>query len=211
MNGVATTSALNLARSLHESGIESEKVLQALANTPRELFLDAALGHKSYENTALPIGQLQTISQPYIVARMTELLLGHGPSKVLEIGTGSGYQAAILAKLVPELCTVERIKSLQIQARQRLKKIDLHNISFKYGDGWKGWPNKGPFDAIMVTAAASSVPQALLTQLVDGGVLVIPVGEESQQLLKVVRKGESFTSEVVEMVRFVPLINGELA
>ncbi|MCJ8302774.1 protein-L-isoaspartate(D-aspartate) O-methyltransferase [Shewanella sp.] len=211
MNGVATTSALNLARSLHESGIESEKVLQALAQTPRELFLDAALGHKAYENTALPIGQGQTISQPYIVARMTELLLEHSPSKVLEIGTGSGYQAAILAQLVPELCTVERIKSLQIQARQRLKKIDLHNISFKYGDGWKGWPNKGPFDAIMVTAAASSIPEALLTQLVDGGVLVIPVGEESQQLLKVVRKGETFTSEVVEMVRFVPLINGELA
>ncbi|MBL4817380.1 MAG: protein-L-isoaspartate(D-aspartate) O-methyltransferase [Shewanella sp.] len=211
MNGVATTAALNLARSLHESGIESEKVLQALAQTPRELFLDAALGHKAYENTALPIGQGQTISQPYIVARMTELLLEHSPSKVLEIGTGSGYQAAILAQLVPELCTVERIKSLQIQARQRLKKIDLHNISFKYGDGWKGWPNKGPFDAIMVTAAASSIPEALLTQLVDGGVLVIPVGEESQQLLKVVRKGETFTSEVVEMVRFVPLINGELA
>lgn len=211
MNGVATTSALNLARSLHESGIESEKVLQALAQTPRELFLDAALGHKAYENTALPIGQGQTISQPYIVARMTELLLEHSPSKVLEIGTGSGYQAAILAQLVPELCTVERIKSLQIQARQRLKKIDLHNISFKYGDGWKGWPNKGPFDAIMVTAAASSIPEALLTQLVDGGVLVIPVGEESQQLLKVVRKGETFTSEVVEMVRFVPLINGDLA
>ena len=211
MNGVATTSALNLARSLHESGIESEKVLQALAQTPRELFLDAALGHKAYENTALPIGQGQTISQPYIVARMTELLLEHSPSKVLEIGTGSGYQAAILAQLVPELCTVERIKSLQIQARQRLKKIDLHNISFKYGDGWKGWPNIGPFDAIMVTAAASSIPEALLTQLVDGGVLVIPVGEESQQLLKVVRKGETFTSEVVEMVRFVPLINGELA
>ena len=211
MNGVATTAALNLARSLHESGIESEKVLQALAKTPRELFLDAALGHKAYENTALPIGQGQTISQPYIVARMTELLLEHSPSKVLEIGTGSGYQAAILAQLVPELCTVERIKSLQIQARQRLKKIDLHNISFKYGDGWKGWPNKGPFDAIMVTAAASSIPEALLTQLVDGGVLVIPVGEESQQLLKVVRKGETFTSEVVEMVRFVPLINGELA
>ncbi|MEI6858545.1 MAG: protein-L-isoaspartate(D-aspartate) O-methyltransferase [Shewanella sp.] len=211
MNGVAATSALNLARSLYESGIESEQVLQALANTPRELFLDAALGHKAYENTALPIGQGQTISQPYIVARMTELLLEHSPSRVLEIGTGSGYQAAILAQLVPELCTVERIKSLQIQARQRLKKIDLHNISFKYGDGWKGWPNKGPFDAIMVTAAASSVPEALLTQLVDGGVLVIPVGDESQQLLKVVRKGANFTSVVVEMVRFVPLVQGELA
>lgn len=211
MNGVTATLALNLARSLHESGIRSEEVLQAVASTPRETFLDAALGHKAYENTALPIGQGQTISQPYIVARMTELLLAHKPSKVLEIGTGSGYQAAILAQLVPELCTVERIKSLQIQARQRLKRLDLHNISFKYGDGWKGWPNKGPFDAIMVTAAASSVPEALVTQLADNGVLIIPVGEESQQLLKVVRQGDTYSSEVVEMVRFVPLINGELA
>ncbi|RTR34537.1 protein-L-isoaspartate(D-aspartate) O-methyltransferase [Shewanella atlantica] len=211
MNGVATKSALNLARSLYDAGIRNEDVLKALADTPREMFLDAALGHKAYENTALPIGQGQTISQPYIVARMTELLLENTPKKVLEIGTGSGYQAAILAKLVPELCTVERIKSLQIQARQRLKRLDLHNISFKYGDGWKGWANKGPFDSIMVTAAASSVPDALLAQLADKGVLVIPVGEESQQLLKVVRHGETFSSEVVEMVRFVPLVNGELA
>jgi len=211
MNGVATKSALNLARSLFEAGIKNEHVLKALADTPRELFLDAALGHKAYENTALPIGQGQTISQPYIVARMTELLLENAPNRVLEIGTGSGYQAAILAKLVPELCTVERIKALQIQARLRLKRLDLHNISFKYGDGWKGWANKGPFDSIMVTAAASSVPEALLTQLADNGVLVIPVGEESQQLLKVVRHGDTFSSEVVEMVRFVPLVNGELA
>jgi len=211
MNGVATKSALNLARSLYEAGIKNEHVLKALADTPREMFLDAALGHKAYENTALPIGQGQTISQPYIVARMTELLLENAPKRVLEIGTGSGYQAAIIAKLVPELCTVERIKSLQIQARQRLKRLDLHNISFKYGDGWKGWANKGPFDSIMVTAAASSVPEALLTQLADKGVLVIPVGEESQQLLKVVRNGDTFSSEVVEMVRFVPLVNGELA
>ncbi|WP_299793645.1 protein-L-isoaspartate(D-aspartate) O-methyltransferase [uncultured Shewanella sp.] len=211
MNGVATKSALNLARSLHQAGIKNEDVLKALADTPRELFLDTALGHKAYENTALPIGQGQTISQPYIVARMTELLLENAPSKVLEIGTGSGYQAAILAQLVPELCTVERIKSLQIQARQRLKRLDLHNISFKYGDGWKGWANKGPFDSIMVTAAASSIPEALLAQLADNGVLVIPVGEESQQLLKVVRHGDTFSSEVVEMVRFVPLVNGELA
>jgi len=211
MNGVATKSALNLARSLYEAGIKNEHVLKALADTPRELFLDAALGHKAYENTALPIGQGQTISQPYIVARMTELLLENAPKRVLEIGTGSGYQAAILAKLVPELCTVERIKALQIQARLRLKRLDLHNISFKYGDGWKGWANKGPFDSIMVTAAASSVPEALLTQLADNGVLVIPVGEESQQLLKVVRHGDTFSSEVVEMVRFVPLVNGELA
>ncbi|WP_065187942.1 protein-L-isoaspartate(D-aspartate) O-methyltransferase [Shewanella woodyi] len=211
MSRVATTAALNLAKSLRDAGIKDEAVLQAVANTPRELFLDAALGHKAYENTALPIGMGQTISQPYIVARMTELLLEHKPKKVLEIGTGSGYQAAILAQLSPELCTVERIKSLQIQARQRLKRLDLHNISFKYGDGWKGWPNKGPFDAIMVTAAATTVPEALLGQLVDNGVLIIPVGDTSQQLLKVVRHGEQFSSEVVEIVRFVPLVNGELA
>ncbi|GIU09386.1 MULTISPECIES: protein-L-isoaspartate(D-aspartate) O-methyltransferase [unclassified Shewanella] len=211
MNPVASTSALNLARSLYEAGIRNEAVLRAVANTPRERFLDAALGHKAYENTALPIGQGQTISQPYIVARMTEIILQNKPSKVLEIGTGSGYQAAVLAQLVPQLCTVERIKSLQIQARQRLKKLDLHNIAFKYGDGWQGWPSKGPYDAIMVTAAASSVPEALIAQLADSGVLVIPVGELSQQLLKLTRVGNQFTSEVIEDVRFVPLVSGELA
>ncbi|MCL1058925.1 protein-L-isoaspartate O-methyltransferase [Shewanella sp. Choline-02u-19] len=211
MNRLASTSALNLAKSLYEAGIRQESVLKAVANTPRERFLDAALGHKAYENTALPIGQGQTISQPYIVARMTEILLQSKPKKVLEIGTGSGYQAAILAQLVPQLCTVERIKSLQIQARQRLKKLDLHNIAFKYGDGWQGWPSKGPYDAIMVTAAAASVPSALIEQLAEGGVLVIPVGEASQQLLKVTRVGDKCVSEAIEVVRFVPLVSGELA
>ncbi|MCG9730530.1 protein-L-isoaspartate(D-aspartate) O-methyltransferase [Shewanella sp. Isolate13] len=211
MNPVASTSALNLARNLYEAGIRNEAVLQAVANTPREQFLDPALGHKAYENTALPIGQGQTISQPYIVARMTEIILQAKPTKVLEIGTGSGYQAAVLAKLVPQLCTVERIKSLQIQARQRLKKLNLHNIAFKYGDGWQGWPSKGPYDAIMVTAAASSIPEALVAQLAEGGVLVIPVGETQQRLLKVTRVGDQFTSEVIEDVRFVPLVSGELA
>lgn len=211
MNGVATTSALNLAKSLQVAGIGNVDVLSAVAKTPRELFLDAALGHKAYENTALPIGQGQTISQPYIVARMTELLLESKPSKVLEIGTGSGYQAAILAQLVDQLCTVERIKSLQIQARQRLKRLDLHNVSFKYGDGWQGWANKGPFDAIMVTAAASSLPQALLDQLAPQGVLIIPVGEEVQQLLRVTRTELGYLTKTIEMVKFVPLVNGELA
>ncbi|MGE6651079.1 protein-L-isoaspartate(D-aspartate) O-methyltransferase [Shewanella colwelliana] len=211
MSGVASTSALNLARGLQGVGINDTNVLSAVANTPRELFLDAALGHKAYENTALPIGQGQTISQPYIVARMTELLLESQPKRVLEIGTGSGYQAAILAQLVDELCTVERIKSLQIQARQRLKRLDLHNVSFKYGDGWQGWANKGPFDAIMVTAAASRVPQALLEQLSPNGVLIIPVGEHTQQLLRVTQTDSGFQSETIEMVNFVPLVNGELA
>jgi protein-L-isoaspartate(D-aspartate) O-methyltransferase len=211
MTAAASTLALNLARKLFETGIRSQSVLSAVANTPRELFLDNALAHKAYENTALPIGQGQTISQPYIVARMTELLLQTQPNKVLEIGTGSGYQAAILAQLVPQLCTIERIKALQIQARQRLKRLDLHNVSFKYGDGWQGWHNKGPFDGILVTAAASKVPEALLAQLNDGGVLLIPVGEDAQQLLKITRTGESFESQIIEAVKFVPLINGELA
>jgi protein-L-isoaspartate(D-aspartate) O-methyltransferase len=211
MTAAASTLALNLARKLYETGIRSQSVLSAVANTPRELFLDNALAHKAYENTALPIGQGQTISQPYIVARMTELLLQTQPNKVLEIGTGSGYQAAILAQLVPQLCTIERIKALQIQARQRLKRLDLHNVSFKYGDGWQGWHNKGPFDGILVTAAASKVPEALLAQLSDGGVLLIPVGEDAQQLLKITRTGESFESQIIEAVKFVPLINGELA
>ncbi|WP_434928601.1 protein-L-isoaspartate(D-aspartate) O-methyltransferase [Shewanella sp. HL-SH4] len=211
MTGVSSARAVNLAKKLAESGIKSPAILDAVANTPRELFLDNALAHKAYENTALPIGQGQTISQPYIVARMTELLLQTKPQRVLEIGTGSGYQAAVLAQLVPELCTIERIKSLQIQARQRLKKLDLHNVSFKYGDGWKGWSNRGPFNGIMVTAAAASVPQALLEQLAEGGVLIIPVGDDTQQLLKITRLGDEFTSQVIEAVKFVPLVNGDLA
>ncbi|GGZ32400.1 MULTISPECIES: protein-L-isoaspartate(D-aspartate) O-methyltransferase [Shewanella] len=211
MTRVASTSALNLTKKLQEAGIRHPGLLQVVAKTPRELFLDGALAHKAYENTALPIGSGQTISQPYIVARMTELLLEHNPAKVLEIGTGSGYQAAVLAQLVPELFTVERIKSLQIQARQRLKRLDLHNVHFKYGDGWQGWPNRAPFDAIMVTAAASDIPAALLEQLAEGGVLVIPVGDESQQLLKIRREKGQFISQVIEAVKFVPLISGGLA
>ncbi|MFB2733747.1 protein-L-isoaspartate(D-aspartate) O-methyltransferase [Shewanella mangrovisoli] len=211
MTRVALTSAVNLAKKLQEAGIRHPAVLKAISHTPRELFLDNALAHKAYENTALPIGQGQTISQPYIVARMTELLLQHQPQKVLEVGTGSGYQAAILAQLVPELCTIERIKGLQIQARQRLKRLDLHNVSFKYGDGWQGWPNRSPFDGIMVTAAAAKVPEALLSQLAEGGVLIIPVGEETQQLMRFTRRSDRFSSEAIETVKFVPLVNGELA
>lgn len=211
MTRVALTSAVNLAKKLQDAGIRNQAVLKAISQTPREMFLDNALAHKAYENTALPIGQGQTISQPYIVARMTELLLSNMPKKVLEVGTGSGYQAAILAQLVPELCTIERIKGLQIQARQRLKRLDLHNVSFKYGDGWQGWSNRSPFDAIMVTAAAATVPEALLSQLADGGVLVLPVGENTQQLMRITRHRERFSSENIETVKFVPLVNGELA
>ncbi|MCD8475777.1 MAG: protein-L-isoaspartate(D-aspartate) O-methyltransferase [Shewanella sp.] len=207
----SASAALQLSRKLSEAGISHPGVLQALAATPRELFVDGALAHKAYENTALPIGSGQTISQPYIVGRMTELVLATNPAKVLEIGTGSGYQAAILAQLVPQLYTVERIKSLQIQARQRLKRLDLHNVSFKYGDGWQGWENRAPFDAIVVTAAAAEIPEALLQQLTDGGVLVVPVGEDNQQLLRIVREGDKYSSNVIEAVRFVPLVSGALA
>lgn len=212
MNPLASgAAARNLARKLAMSGIRDPRVLQAVTATPREIFLDGALAHKAYENTALPIGQGQTISQPYIVARMTELVMQTNPEKVLEIGTGSGYQAAVLAHLVPQLCTVERIKSLQIQARQRLKRLNLHNVAFKYGDGWQGWHNRAPFDAIIVTAAAAHVPEALLSQLALGGVLIIPVGEASQQLLRITKTDNGLHREVIEAVRFVPLINGDLA
>ena len=142
---------------------------------------------------------------------MTELLELSRETKVLEIGTGSGYQTAVLAQIVEHVFSVERIKSLQWDAKRRLKRLDIYNVSTKHGDGWQGWKAKGPFDAIIVTAAAATVPDALLSQLTEGGRLVIPVGDDEQQLLKITRKGDSFNSEVIELVRFVPLIAGELA
>lgn len=170
------------------------------------------LAHKAYENTALPIGQGQTISQPYIVARMTELLLeDKAPGKILEIGTGSGYQTAILARLFSHVCSVERIKALQFQAKRRLQQLDLHNVSMKHGDGWQGWPSKAPFDSIIVTAAPTEVPVALLQQLNEGGRLVIPVGLHEQVLRVYQRTGDDFISRDIEAVRFVPLVPGELA
>ncbi|MFA0037882.1 protein-L-isoaspartate(D-aspartate) O-methyltransferase [Vibrio sp. 10N.261.52.A1] len=196
---------------LIENGIRDQKVLDAIYQLPRESFLSQAMYHQAYDNNALPIGQGQTISQPYIVAKMTELLELQQDSRVLEIGTGSGYQTAVLAQLVDHVYSVERIKSLQWDAKRRLKQLDFYNISTKHGDGWQGWSSKGPFDAIIVTAAAESIPQALLQQLKGGGRLLIPVGDDEQQLLKIVRHGDEFLSSVIEMVRFVPLVPGELA
>ncbi|PTP85963.1 protein-L-isoaspartate(D-aspartate) O-methyltransferase [Vibrio splendidus] len=196
---------------LIENGIQDQKVLDAIYQLPRESFLSQAMYHQAYDNNALPIGQGQTISQPYIVAKMTELLELQQDSRVLEIGTGSGYQTAVLAQLVDHVYSVERIKSLQWEAKRRLKQLDFYNISTKHGDGWQGWSSKAPFDAIIVTAAAESIPQALLQQLKDGGRLLIPVGDDEQQLLKIVRHGDEFLSSVIEMVRFVPLVPGELA
>ncbi|KRS21055.1 protein-L-isoaspartate O-methyltransferase [Alishewanella sp. WH16-1] len=209
---VTTRSAQILAQKLQAEGITDSSVLAAIAQTPRHLFVEPVLAHKAYENTALPIGQGQTISQPYIVARMTALLLqGNSSGTVLEIGTGSGYQTAILARLFKHVCSVERIKALQFQAKRRLQQLDLHNVSMKHGDGWQGWPSKGPFDSIIVTAAPSDVPQALLQQLSEGGRLVIPVGAEQQVLRVYQRQADEFHSQDIETVRFVPLVPGELA
>ncbi|PHM39054.1 protein-L-isoaspartate O-methyltransferase [Xenorhabdus mauleonii] len=201
----------DLLAQLRQQGIDNEQLLDVIAKVPRECFVDEAFAHKAYENTALPIGHGQTISQPYIVARMTELLNLTPESKVLEIGTGSGYQTAILAHLAKHVFSVERIKSLQWQAKRRFKQLDLHNISTRHGDGWNGWPSKGLFDAIIVTAAPPEIPQALLHQLADGGVMVLPVGEYSQSLKVVHRHGNDFHGEIIESVRFVPLIQGDLA
>jgi len=215
---VATSrSAQLLAQKLQQDGVKDAKVLAAIAATPRHLFVELVLAHKAYENTALPIGQGQTISQPYIVARMTELLLqaedgsAWQPKKVLEIGTGSGYQTAILAQLFTQVCSVERIKSLQFQAKRRLQQLDLHNVAMKHGDGWLGWATKAPFDCIIVTAAPTQVPAALLHQLGEGGRLVIPVGAQEQVLRVYTRRQDEFPVIEVEAVRFVPLIPGELA
>lgn len=201
-----------LAQRLMQDGIKDPKAIQATSAVPRHLFVEPVLAHKAYENTALPIGQGQTISQPYIVARMTELLLQHGATgKVLEIGTGSGYQTAVIAQLVDHVFSVERIQSLQFQAKRRLKSLDLYNVSMKHGDGWKGWPTKGPFDGIIVTAAPDSVPTDLLAQLNDGGILIIPVGVENQVLSVIKRQGDEFSTTDICGVRFVPLVPGDLA
>jgi protein-L-isoaspartate(D-aspartate) O-methyltransferase len=201
----------NLMVFLQRHGIRNEKVLNAITSVPRELFIDEAFSHQAYENNALPIGSGQTISQPYIVGKMTELLELTAQSRVLEVGTGSGYQTAVLAQLVDHVYSVERIKALQWQAKRRLKQLDLHNISTKHGDGWKGWHNKGPFDAIIVTAAAEEMPIELLAQLTEGGRLVIPVGDDLQVLKKITRNGEQFVFQDIEAVRFVPLVAGDLA
>lgn len=200
-----------LLAQLRQQGIDDERLLKAIEDVPRERFVDEAFEHKAWENTALPIGSGQTISQPYMVAKMTSLLALTPESRVLEIGTGSGYQTAILAHLVEHVCSVERIKGLQWQAKRRLKQLDLHNVSTRHGDGWLGWPSRGPFDAIIVTAAPPEIPQALMSQLDEGGIMVLPVGDEQQVLQRIRRKGDEFIIDTVEAVRFVPLVKGDLA
>jgi protein-L-isoaspartate(D-aspartate) O-methyltransferase len=202
-----------LIQRLCEEGICNHQVLEVLRKTPRHLFVEEALAHRAYEDTALPIGNSQTISQPYMVARMSELLLAAGPlDKVLEIGTGSGYQTAVLAQLVERVFSVERIKGLQDKAKERLQSLNLRNVVFRWGDGWEGWPALAPYNGIIVTAVAADVPQALLDQLAPGGRMVIPVGAgDVQQLMLIVREETGFARHLLGAVRFVPLLTGPLA
>lgn len=198
-----------LVSQLTTLGVTNENVLNAMAEVPRHLFIESVLAHKAYENTALPIGQGQTISQPYIVGKMTQLLVEHNvTTNVLEIGTGSGYQAAILGKVFDKVFSVERIRNLQLNAKRKLQQLDIYNVQMKHGDGWQGWESKAPFDAIIVTAAPNEVPPALKQQLKDGGILILPVGERVQHLVKIVRKGDSFVETVLEPAKFVPLVAG---
>ena len=211
LQGIGMTSRrtrLRLVQRLKESGITSDRVLEVMGQIPRHIFLDEALSHRAYEDTSLPIGYGQTLSQPYIVARMTELLLRHEPPRVLELGTGSGYQTAVLSQLFGQIYSVERIKPLQDRARDRLRQINIRNVMLKHADGGMGWPERGPFDGIIVTAAPMEVPTELLDQLADGGVLVAPVGVEQQVLGEVLRNGDPFVRRELEPVRFVPLLGG---
>jgi protein-L-isoaspartate(D-aspartate) O-methyltransferase len=195
---------------LREQGIEDEAVLSVLFDTPRHLFLDEALRHRAYENTPLSIGHHQTISQPYIVALMTQLVKASDPAvkRVLDIGTGCGYQAAILSQLVDWVFTVERIEALSFSARERLQQLGYKNISYLCGDGYQGWPRKAPFDAIIVAAAPPSVPEVLKQQLAVGGRLVIPVGDDESQVLRLIRRTKSgFDEQIREAVKFVPLVS----
>lgn len=194
-----------------EQGVKDLQVLDVLSSTPRHIFLDEALSHRAYEDTALPIGHGQTLSQPYIVARMTEELIKVAPKldKVLEVGTGSGYQTAVLAQLVGRVYSVERIKPLQDKARTRLRDLKLYNVQLKLADGGFGWSDQAPFDAILSAAAPKTVPDELMYQLSpEGGVLIIPVGDAQQQLVRVIRNGDEFDTQVLEPVNFVPLLSG---
>jgi protein-L-isoaspartate(D-aspartate) O-methyltransferase len=191
-------------------GVKDERVLQALVEVPRHEFLEDAFKGRAYENNALPIGLSQTISQPYIVALMTEAVLqGRKPHKVLEIGTGSGYQTAVLAELVPTVFTVERLRMLSQQARTRLERLGYDNILFTYADGMNGWPAHAPYDAIVVTAAAERVPEALLAQLAPDGRMVVPVGTPGLQRLQLITRGaKGFSTRELGDVSFVPLLGG---
>ena len=211
--GIGMTSARTrdrLVERLKAQGIRAPEVLNQIRNVPRHLFVDEALASRAYEDTALPIGHGQTISQPFIVARMTEALLaGFDGESVLEIGTGCGYQTAVLAPLVKKIYSVERIPELLRKTRQRLRNLDIYNVQFRPGDGWQGWPKYAPYDGIIVAAAAPQIPEKLLEQLAAGGRLVIPVGPPGRQdLTMVLRRDDHFEQVSLGAVSFVPLVAG---
>lgn len=211
--GIGMTSARTrerLVQRLVEQGIRDARVLDRIRNVPRHLFVDEALASRAYEDTALPIGHGQTISQPYVVARMTEaILLAGTPANVLEVGTGCGYQTAVLSPLVGKIWTIERIEPLYERARERLRDLGIRNVRFKHGDGFEGWPSQAPFDAILVAAAPHALPPKLLEQLAEGGRLVAPVGPEGrQELVRITRHKDQFHRERLGFVSFVPLLGG---
>ncbi len=216
LDGIGMTSRRTrdrLIERLMDQGIRDFRVINAIRETPRHLFLDEALAHRAYENDALPIGYNQTLSQPYIVARMTELLLSHGARhRVLEIGTGSGYQTAVLAQLVDKVYSMERIAPLLDKARARMHLLKLDNVFTRHGDGAVGWEEAGPFDGILLAAAPMEIPPRLLEQLGLGGVLVTPVGDDEQHLVVVYRHPETgaYQHDDIEPVRFVPFVRGVL-
>ncbi len=200
-----------LIRRLQEQGIYNEQVLDVMRRVPRHLFVDEALAHRAYEDTALPIGHGQTISQPFIVAHMTQLLLEHGPANsVLEIGTGCGYQTAVLASLFPQVYSVERIGALHQVAKKRLAELEIYNVQLRHTDGIEGWPNPSyRFERIIMTAACSEIPEALAAQLSEGGVMVLPLDNGiDQSMTKVTRGSDGLISESLEKVVFVPLLPG---
>lgn len=210
--GIGMTSSRTRTRMierLREQGIRDEVVLTAMQSVPRHIFVDEALASRAYEDTALPLGFGQTISSPYIVARMTELLRDGGElGRVLEIGTGCGYQTAVLARVAREVYSVERVGPLLMRARRNLREIRLPNVRVKHADGMTGLAEIAPFDGIIVTAAATHIPDALRAQLAPGGRLVLPVGTQEQHLCLVKRDGDQFTETTLEAVRFVPLLAG---
>jgi protein-L-isoaspartate(D-aspartate) O-methyltransferase len=213
LRGIGMTSARTRERlvdRLRAQGITDERVIERMRNVPRHLFVDEALASRAYEDTALPIGCGQTISQPYVVARMCEALCAGGqPGKVLEVGTGCGYQTAVLAGLVRWVYSIERLAPLLQKARTRLSDLHVHNVQLRHGDGWLGWRSNAPYDGILVSAAPEQVPQALIDQLADGGRLVIPVGAAgAQDLLCIRRNGKELVRERLELVSFVPLVEG---